>query len=39
MSENGIYIIKDPNEFLKVLEEMQAQYLAQHKNEGGENEK
>ena len=39
MSENGIYIIKDPNEFLKVLEEMQAQYLAHHENGVGENEK
>lgn len=27
-----ILIIDDPNEFLKVLEEMQAQYLERHEN-------
>ena len=34
-----ILIIKDPNEFLKVMEEIQAQYLARHEKGVGENEK
>lgn len=33
-----ILIIKDPNEFLKVMEEIQAQYLARHEKGVGENE-
>jgi len=34
-----ILIIKDPNEFLKVMEEIQAQYLERHEKGVGENEK
>lgn len=34
-----ILIIQDPNEFLKVMEEIQAQYLERHEKGVGENEK
>ena len=34
-----ILLIQDPNEFLKVMEEIQAQYLARHENGVGEHEK
>lgn len=32
MENNGIYIFKDADEFLKAIEEMQAQYLERHEN-------
>ena len=38
MENNGIYIFKDADEFLKVIEEMQAQYLERHEKGVGENE-
>ena len=32
-NETGqILIIKDPNEFIQIIAEMQAQYIARHKN-------
>lgn len=34
-----VLIYDDPKEFLKAIEEMQAQYLARHENGVGENEK
>lgn len=33
-----VLIYDDPNEFLKVIEEMQAQYLERHEKGVGENE-
>lgn len=33
MATNGVYIIEDPNDFLKVMEELQKQYL-EHAKEG-----
>ena len=34
-----ILIFNDPNEFLKAMEEIQAQYLRRHENGVGNNEK
>ena len=33
MAENGLYIIEDNNEFLKIIEDLQKQYL-EHANAG-----
>lgn len=36
MANNGVYIIEDPSEFLKVMEDLQKQYL-EHAKAGVEN--
>ena len=39
MANNGVYIIEDPNDFLKIMEDLQKQYL-EHANAGAkENDK
>lgn len=35
---NGIFIFDNAEDFLKVMEEIQAQYLARHEKGVGENE-